>query len=47
MAVLKAMTPAGTDQAMTQATVRHGTNQRASGLAWAASTTRKGSRITV
>src|SRR6516225_8723227 len=46
-AVLKAMTPAGTDQAMTQATVRHGTNQRASGLAWAASTTRKGSRITV
>ena len=45
-AALKAMTPAGTDQASTQATVRQGTKLRASGLAWAASTTAKGSRIT-
>ena len=45
-AAFRAMTPAGTDQARTQATVRHGMNQRASGFAWAASATRKGSRIT-
>jgi hypothetical protein len=45
-AAFRAMTPAGTDQARTQATVRHGTNQRASGLAWAASVTATGSRIT-
>ncbi len=43
-AAFRAMTPAGTDQARTQATVRHGTNQRASGLACAASATTKGIR---
>ena len=38
-----AIAPTGTDQASTQATVRHGTNQRASGLACAASATTNGS----
>ncbi len=42
-AAFRAMMPAGTDQSRTQATVRHGTNQRASGRACAASATAKGS----
>src|SRR5206468_11895092 len=45
-AAVRAMTPAGTDQASTQATVRQGTKLRASGLAWAASATANGNRIT-
>ena len=45
-AALNAITAAGTDQARTQATVRHGTNQRARGLACAANTTAKGSSST-
>ena len=39
----RAAAPTGTDHSRTQATVRHGTNQRASGLACAASATTKGS----
>ena len=42
-AALSAMTATGTRPSRTQATVRHGTNQRASGLACAASATTKGS----
>ena len=45
-AALKAMTAAGTDQARTQATVRHGTNQRTSGLACAANATTTGKSST-
>ena len=45
-AALNAITAAGTDQARTQATVRHGTNQRAKGLACAASATATGRSIT-
>ena len=42
-AAFSAMTPTGTDHTRTQATVRQGTNQRASGRACAASATTTGS----
>ena len=45
-ASLQGDAPTGTDHTRTQATVRHGTNQRASGRACAASATTKGSSST-
>ena len=45
-AAFRATAPTGTDHASTQATVRHGTNQRASGRECAASATATGSSST-